>query len=140
MDLAKSWATAVAVYLTGTIVTAFTAVSSGSTPEELNSTGGAIIWNAVPSVTIYLIMAALSAVVHSSPRRERPARHAVAVLLVPALLVIAGLVFGLFQGSPPLGLIAGAVGATAGTVAGWWAGDRLRGRGRSSQASTNGYF
>lgn len=140
MDLVKPWATAVVVYLTGTIVTVFAAVSAGSTPEELTSTGGAIMWNAVPSVAIYLLMAVLSAVVHSRPRRERPARHALAVLPVPAVSMLVGLVLGLAQGSPPLGVIAGAIAAAAGTVAGWWTGDRLRGRGRSSQVSADGYF
>jgi uncharacterized BrkB/YihY/UPF0761 family membrane protein len=138
MDLAKSWLTALAVYLAGSMVTAFAAVASKSQPDEFTGTGGAITWNAVPSLVIYLIMAALSALVHSVPQRSHLSRHALAVLPVPALLILGGVVFGLVQGSSPAGVAAGALAAIIGTAAGWWAADRLRRRGQDPTGS--GYF
>jgi uncharacterized membrane protein len=138
MDLAKSWVTAVVVYLTGSVVTVLAAVTAKATPAELTGTGGSIVWNALPSLAIYLVMAALSAIVHSAPQRRRTARHALAVLPVPALLIIGGAVVGLVQGSPPAGLAAGALGGVIGTAAGWWAAGRLRRRGGTVQP--DGYF
>jgi hypothetical protein len=138
MDLAKSWVTAVVVYLIGSVVTVLAAVTAKATPQELTSTGGSIAWNALASLAIYLIMAALSAIVHSAPQRERTARHALAVLPVPALLIVGGAVFGLVQGAPPAGIAAGALAGVAGTAAGWWAAGQLRKRGRPVQ--TDGYF
>jgi uncharacterized BrkB/YihY/UPF0761 family membrane protein len=134
MDLAKSWLVALAVYLAGSMVTAFAAVTSESPPEEF----AGIAWSAVPSLATYLAMAALSALVHSAPERSRTSRHALAVLAVPAVLILGSLVFGLVQRSSPAGIAAGAVGALAGTAAGSWAAGLVRGR--RPPTSDDGYF
>jgi uncharacterized BrkB/YihY/UPF0761 family membrane protein len=133
MDLAKSWVTAIAVYLAGSMATVFAAVTSESPPDEF----AGIVWSAVPSLATYLAMAALSAIVHSAPERSRTSRHALAVLAVPAVLILGSLVFGLIQRSSPAGIAAGAVGALVGTAAGWWAADRVRGR---RVPTSDGYF
>jgi hypothetical protein len=138
MDLAKSWLIALAVYLAGSMVTVYAAVTSRSQPDEFTGTGGSITWNAVPSLVIFLIMATLAASVHSVPQRFRPSRHALAVLPMPALLMLGGVVFGLVQGSSPAGIAAGALAAIVGTAVGWWAGDRVRRRAQDPTGS--GYF
>jgi hypothetical protein len=140
MDLAKSWSAAVVVYLIGSIFTVQVAVAAKSTPEELTGSSGSIIWNAVPALLIYLVMAGLSAVVHSEPRRTDATRHALAVLPVPALLIVGSVGLGFAQGWPPAGIVAGAISGAFGTFVGWWVAGRLRKRDRAPQTSGNGYF
>lgn len=140
MDLAKAWVTAVVVYLVGSAIMVYFAVAGNKVGQTELSTTSTILWNAVPALLIFMSMAVFSAIMHS-PRGDDPARHALAVLLVPAVLVVFGIVTGLVQGFPAVATGSGAVASVAGTLAGW-AVDRWR-RGRTKPAAKgaeHGYY
>jgi membrane associated rhomboid family serine protease len=142
MDLVKSWAVAILVFVLGSALTVSVADAAKTTREELTSIGGAIFWNAGSALLIYFFMAALAAIVHSKPQRDDATRHILAVLGIPAVLVVLTLVFGLVNGTPPAGVVANVVGTVAGAFSGfalerWW---RSRSRTTTSESTGDGYF
>ena len=66
MDLVRAWATAVAVFVVGSLVTVTLAIQAAS-PDALTGSPSTLVWNAGPSLVIYLCMTALSAVAHPVP-------------------------------------------------------------------------
>ncbi|MFC9972682.1 hypothetical protein ACFVH6_17515 [Spirillospora sp. NPDC127200] len=130
MDLIRSWATAVVVYLIAGVVTAATAVNTGAIAQEVSG-NGALLWNAVPAAATFLLMTVLGRLLHPAPDRHRPVRHAVAALAVPVLLMVGGLVSGIVQGDAAEAAVSLA-GALPGTAAGWGLGALARLRGTSA--------
>ncbi|WP_433327524.1 hypothetical protein [Spirillospora sp. CA-294931] len=139
MDLAKAWLIALAIYLAGSITTAMVAVASGMDVDDFTGTGAEVVWSAIPALLIYLLMTLLVAITHGEPHRDVPARHVLAVLLPPALLIVAGIAYSLVQGSSVAGIAAGALAGLAGSAAGWWLSGRLRSRSTTARTS-GGYF
>lgn len=139
MDLVKSWATAIVVYLVGSAFTVYIATAAQLSRADLGSTSGSITWNALPSLFIYLFMTLLGGLVHSSPGRDNAQRHALAVLLVPAVMVLITVPTGLAQGTAPVAVIAAAIAAAVGAFGGWAVVRWWRRRPQSEKAS-DGYF
>jgi membrane associated rhomboid family serine protease len=142
MDLVKSWAVAILVFVLGSALMVSVADAAKITQEELASTGGTIIWNIGSTLPIYFFMAALAAIAHGKPQRDDAKRHALAVLMIPALLIVLTLVFELVNGTPPAGIGANLVGTVAGAFAGfalerWWRG---RAASTTTESTGDGYF
>ena len=129
MDLLKSWAVAVAVYVVGSLLSAGTAIQVGD--DLLNGTIPSVTWAAGSSLLVYLLMAMIAALVHPAPRRDDPVRHAVAALGIPAVTVVGGVVFGVVQGFAASGNATSAITAVAGALVGWALVTRLRARQRT---------
>src|SRR5262245_57457795 len=98
MDLAKSWVTAIVVYLVGNVFMVKVASAGNKVAQGDLSTGSKVLWNVVPALLIFMFMALLSAILHSSPHRDDPTRHALAVFLVPAVMIVVNVLIGLAQG------------------------------------------
>jgi hypothetical protein len=142
MDLARAWVAAAVVYLVGSAVTVYIALAGNKVGQGGLSTGSAIVWNAVPALVIFTLMAVFSGILHTGPRADNPTRHALALLSVPAVLTVVGIAIAPFQDTPFVAVVAGALASVIGTLAGW-AVDRWR-RGRrqktAAERSEHGYY
>jgi drug/metabolite transporter (DMT)-like permease len=138
MDLVRAWTAAILVVVAGSIGTAGIAVSAAVSKDDLESVTGVLLWTALPTFVVFALMALVSAVVHPSPQRENAGRHALAVLLVPGLATLLGIVLGLVQGSPAQTTAASAVAGLLGAVPTWWLLARRRAR-RPSTGAYTGY-
>lgn len=123
MRLVLAWLVAIAVYAIGEVVlgVALFSVRPGLTGDP----SVALLWGALPALIIYGLVAAAAALVHRGSGR----RHLLAVLPVPvAALIVSAVLPVVDGGTAGFALVAGALAAAAGTVAGWQAVDRLRSR------------
>lgn len=123
MDIAKAWGVALLGYLLGSVLFGWVAASAGD-PERIGSGPEHLLWTLAPPVLLDLVTAALAAIVHG--RGHGAVRHAVAVLTVPAVLLVIGVVGGLVSGVTPGDTLLSAGAAVLATVGGWQAVDRLR--------------
>lgn len=143
MDLVKSWVIAILAFVLGAALTVFIAEAAKIDPARLSGGGSGIAWNLLSALLIYFFVAGLSGLVHSRPHRDNPTRYALAALLIPAVLVVLTLIFGLVRGTPPLNLIADIVGSVAGAGLGFLLARRLRKRSSDASAGVadgSGYF
>lgn len=136
MDLVKAWTAAILVFVVGSIGTAGVAVSAIVSEDDLESVTGTLLWTALPTFIVFALMALASAVLHPFPQRENAGRHALAVLLVPGLATLLGIVLGVVQSSPAQTTAAGAVAGVLGAVPTWWLLTRRRARGRAANSYT----
>jgi hypothetical protein len=137
MDLVRPWLAALAVLLTASLGTAYL-ISNVTTPERLASTSGTVVWNAAPSLVIYLLAVLFAAIVHPVTHRENPRRHLLAVFGVPAAAILFSAAYALFTGA----VLASAVsilGGLAGAAGGWTLTARLR-TGKDQTSDSGGYF
>jgi len=134
MDIVKAWGVAIVTYLLGSLLFGWVAAAAGD-PEQINSGVGHVLWSLVPTLVLYLLTAVLATIFHG--RDHTPARHALAVLTIPAVVLLISVVGGLVSGSVSLGDTAmSAVVAIVATVAGWQLVDRIRGTTSRSQEDT----
>jgi peptidoglycan/LPS O-acetylase OafA/YrhL len=118
MDLVRSWTTAAVVYLVAALAAATGAIGSGAATDGIEGVEERITWTVTPALIAFLLMTVLAAWACPRDRRDRPARHALAVLLVPALVAGAVLVVGLIRG-PAGATLAETAAAVAGTALGF---------------------
>jgi hypothetical protein len=133
MDLMRSWAVAVIVYLAGSVLSALSAVVAG-TPDLLKGSGRAAVWAAGSALLIYLLMGMFGSLAHPAPQRNDAGRHILAALGVPAVTIAGGAVWGIVHGLAPAGTAASAFAAAAGALIGWALISRLRARGARAGA------
>lgn len=142
MDLLRSWGVAVLVWLLGGVISVAVIVNTAPL-SMLASLGGRVLVFYLPTFIVTVLMAALAALVHPSPARQRPARHAVAVLTVPAVSLLVGIVGGIGNPSASYSLAeavaANTVAIVLGAVVGWQLVARLRGR-RLGSSATHRYY
>lgn len=125
MDLVKAWAVAVGVWLAGSLLMVVAFVNFGSL-EQTQTFSGRLLAFYLPELAVAILMAALAALVHPAPARQRRGRHAVAVLTVPAVAVAVGVLNTVFGGAPTESFVASLVTTSTGGVAGWQLADLLR--------------
>ncbi|MEU8801511.1 hypothetical protein [Spirillospora sp. NPDC048819] len=135
MDLVKAWTAAILVFLVGSIATAGVAVSAIVSEDDLESVTGTLLWTALPTFIVFALMALASTVLHPFPQRQNGGRHTLAVLLVPGVATLLGIVLGVAQSSPAQTTVAGAVAGVLGAVTTWWLFTRRRAR----SAAANGF-
>jgi hypothetical protein len=144
MDLVRSWVAAIVFYVLGSVLTVQVATAARVSQQELASMGGTIVWNLFPSLLIFFVMVALSALLHPAPQREEPRRHLIAVLGVPAVVTVFNLVVGFATGSAVIGVIAGIVGSALGVFPAWVLmrkyNQRRAGTAANKTAARSGYF
>lgn len=131
MDIVKAWGAAILAYLLGTLLFGWVAASAGD-PDQMSSGLGHVLWSLIPTFVIFLLTALLAAIFHS--RETSAGRHALAVLAVPVVALVIGIVGGLASGSVSLGDTAmSAVVAIVATVGGWQLVDRIRSQNTRSE-------
>ncbi|MGP4023820.1 hypothetical protein [Actinomadura sp. 3N407] len=135
MDLVKAWTAAILVLGVGSIVTAGLAVSAVVSEDDLESATGTLLWTALPTFVVFALTALVSSILHPAPQRENAGRHALAVLLVPGLATLLGIVVGVVQGSPAQTTAASSVAGLLGAIPTWW----LLARRRARRPSAGGY-
>ncbi|MEU8122747.1 hypothetical protein AB0C21_28890 [Spirillospora sp. NPDC049024] len=128
MDLLKAWTGAIVVFVLGSVITTGLAISAAVSDDDLKSVTGALLWTALPTLVVFALMALAGALLHPLPQRANAGRHALAVLLIPGLATLLGIVVGVVQGSPVQSTAAGAAGGLIGAIATWWLVARLRAR------------
>lgn len=137
MDLVRPWLAAFTIFLTGSLGMAYV-TSSATTAERLESTSGAIVWNAVPGFLIYVVMVLFGSIFHRGPQREDTARHALAVFGVPIFAILYSVAYGLLTGAilgTAISIVAGVIGAAAG-----WAGTHWLRKRKAPAADSGGYL
>ncbi|GAA0569734.1 hypothetical protein [Actinomadura livida] len=138
MDLVRAWTAAILVFVAGSIATAGIAISAAVSEDDLESVTGMLLWTAFPTFIVFALMALAGAAAHPSPQRDDTGRHALAMLLVPGLATLLGIVLGVVQGSPAQTAAASAVAGLLGAIPTWWLLARRRAR-RSSTGAYTGY-
>jgi len=139
MDLVKAWSVAVVVFLLGSVGTAMIAIG-GPDLAELVSVRGQLLYSGVPTLVVFVLMAAGSAAFHTGPRGADRRRHALAVLGVPVVTLLGGILVTLANGVLAIGLTVSVLAQIIGTVLGWQLVDRLRARAGRSKEPDHGYF
>lgn len=126
MDLLTSWVTGAVTY----VLTAFagTVLAVALAAEAMLTDGGRLVWTGTTAFAAYGLAAFVASLVHRAGRRDGRARHAVAVLAVPALVALATLAAALVRGTPPMPLAAELVAGPVAAVAAWLVMVRFRGR------------
>lgn len=137
MDLLKSWAVAVGVWLLGSLLTVIVFVNAGSL-AQVQSFGGRVTALYIPQLVVALLMACTAAVVHPAPARERAERHAAAVFAVPAVVLVVNVVSNAVRGSALEVYAAALVTLVVGSFVGWWLAGLLRPR-RPRRRPSYGY-
>lgn len=95
--------------------------------EQLSSFDGVVLWYGSSGFVCALVAAALAALVHRGPHRDRGVRDAVASLGAPVAALLVDSVLVASRPSPDWGLfLAPAALSLAGAVAGWLLGRALR--------------
>lgn len=118
MDLIRAWAAAAVVFLVGSVaLVAITANTSSA--DAVTGTDGSALWNGAATLMIFLLTAAAGAIVHPEPRRADPVRHAVAVLTVPAVTMMANVALIMGGHYSVAASVASIIGGLIGAVAGW---------------------
>lgn len=139
MDLVKAWTAAILVFVVGGIATAGIAVSAVVSEDDLESVPGTLLWTALPTFLVFALMALVGSVLHPFPQRDSAGRHALAVLLIPGLATLLGIVLGVVQSSSAQTTVAGAVAGLLGALPTWWLLTRRRARRRAGGPSRGGY-
>ncbi|MQA83308.1 MAG: hypothetical protein GEV03_01425 [Streptosporangiales bacterium] len=134
MDLIRAWLAAAVAWLAGTLAVGFFAAALAN-PDALASFSGRLTLAYLPSFVVYACVAALAALIHPRPERERPARHALAVLGVPALGLAVVLGYGAARGTGSGDLFATVVVGVLGAIAGWLLADLPRRSGRRGRSA-----
>jgi hypothetical protein len=138
MDLVRSWIAGIAAFLAADLGITYVTVNV-TTREWFTSTSGTIIWNAVSGFLVYMVAVLFAAIFHRAPYRHDPRRHALAVLTIPAAIVLYSAAYALFSGVIT-GTVVSVVAGIAGTSAAWAMTAWRRSHRAKSLADDSGYF
>lgn len=137
MDLVRSWAVGIGVWLVGSIIAVALFIGTGSF-AQIQSFGGRVVAFYLPELIVAVLTAGAAALVHPAPARERGARHAAAVFAVPAVVLLGSLVNSAIQGVGFEVYLAALVTVPVGSVIGWRIADAVRPV-RQRRTTTYGY-
>lgn len=126
MDLVRSWLAATVVLVALAAGTSLIAILTLS-PDWLSGPLGGAIWAGGAAFVTYALTAAAAGLAHRV-RRPGPRRKALAVLLVPALAIVASLVVAVARGAALPVTASETVLGIAGVAVGWVALRALDGR------------
>lgn len=137
MDIVKSWAVGIGVLFLGTIAT-FMVIIFAASSDQLDSTGGLLVWSGVPTVIVYGLGTFGAAAVHPRPARERTGRHVLAVVGPPVIMLLLSVPFSL-DTVTAAGIATTVAGAVIGCAIGWVLGDLVR-RSSATGRRPTGYW
>lgn len=139
MDRLRPALVALGVWIAGNLVLAFVfTIWVGAGPLE--SMPGRILWVAIPQFLVGFAITVAAAYAHRRPERRDRRRHALAVLIPAAVLIVAQALLNMVGESESLATSTAFVSESVGAVAGWLLVGNVMRRRERTDATGDGYF